>query len=137
MRSRSTLLFFSVCAVADFILGYIKGHSIGAGVAWTIFGLPFTVVLYSLVIVLWKGKHESVAGAPLDGNGGMKREEVESILRANVGNRVRVTFTDGESLYVNITKVDFDGFIHSGADGTEPAHYWTRYEFVKLVEPSK
>jgi hypothetical protein len=61
--------------------------------------------------------------------------EVESTLQANSGKRVRVTFEDGTIQSVDIHSVDSEGFLHSGPDGIEPAHWWTRFEEVTSVEP--
>ncbi len=62
MNPRTPLVFFSICAVADFGLGYIRGHSIGSGVLAMIFGLPLTALLYLILKAIWKSNDGS--GAP-------------------------------------------------------------------------
>jgi hypothetical protein len=42
---RSAVPFFAICAVIDFAWGCIKGHSVLAGVAAIVFGLPLTFLL--------------------------------------------------------------------------------------------
>jgi hypothetical protein len=64
----------------------------------------------------------------------MTPDEVAAALRANIGNRVRLTFADGVIQSVDIGSVDDEGVLHSGADGHEPKHYWTRFESITLVE---
>jgi hypothetical protein len=51
-----------------------------------------------------------------------------------IGKRVRLTFDDGVIQAVDIGAVDDEGVLHSGADGGEPSHYWTRFEGITLVE---
>lgn len=59
---------------------------------------------------------------------------MKAALATHVGNRLRVTFVDGMTQAVDIASVDDEGFLHSGADGTEPGTYWTRFDSVtKLV----
>jgi len=65
----------------------------------------------------------------------MTREEVQTVLRANIGQRLHITFDDNVVWSTDITSVDDEGFLHSGPDGTEPDGYWTRFEGVLLIEP--
>jgi len=46
MNRLGALLFFSICAVIDFVWGCIKWHSVAAGVVAIIDGLPLSVLLY-------------------------------------------------------------------------------------------
>lgn len=64
----------------------------------------------------------------------MSREEVILALMANQGKRVRVTFDDDVVQDIDIHSVDEEGVLHSGPDGNDPAHFWTRFEDVRLVE---
>jgi hypothetical protein len=64
-------------------------------------------------------------------------DEVKAALRVNVGKRVRVTFADGVIQSVDIASVDDEGVLHSGPDGIELAHWWTRFESINEVEPGK
>jgi hypothetical protein len=59
MNRLSPLLFFSICAVIDFVWGCIKWHSVAAGLVAIVGGLPLTVVLYFLFSVFRKGKEDS------------------------------------------------------------------------------
>ena len=51
---RTPLVFFSICAVVDFVLGLIRGRSVVSGVAAIVAGLPLTVVLFLLFRTFWK-----------------------------------------------------------------------------------
>jgi hypothetical protein len=42
----SFLVFFSICAVVDFVFGFIKWHTLGSGVAAAFLGLPLTALLF-------------------------------------------------------------------------------------------
>jgi hypothetical protein len=46
MNRPSPLLFFSICAVVDFRFGYIKWHTVGAGVVAIVCGLPLSAFLF-------------------------------------------------------------------------------------------
>jgi hypothetical protein len=46
MNRLSPLVFFSICAVIDFVWGYIKWHSVAAGLVAIVGGLPLTAFLY-------------------------------------------------------------------------------------------
>ena len=65
----------------------------------------------------------------------MKGNEVERELRKHEGRRVRITCDDGWTAAVDIRSVDDEGVLHSGPDGEEPAHYWTRFASITRVEP--
>ena len=64
----------------------------------------------------------------------MTLKEVEAVLRANVGKRLRITFDDGVIQSVDVSSIDDEGFLHSGPDGVDPQGFWTRFEGVKLVK---
>jgi len=61
MNRLSPLLFFSICAVIDFVWGSIKWHSVAAGIGAIIGGLPLTAVLYFLLGAWGKSKDDSDA----------------------------------------------------------------------------
>ena len=62
--------------------------------------------------------------------------EAAEFLRAHEGQRVLVTWNDGESQCVGINAVDNEGFLHSGPDGIEQRYWWTRFESITaLVVP--
>ena len=63
----------------------------------------------------------------------MTPKEVESFLRAHIGQRLRVTFSDGVIQSVDIDSVDEEGFLHSGPDGENPQSFWTRFEGVSSL----
>lgn len=63
----------------------------------------------------------------------MTPQEVEAMLHAHEGKRVRITFLDGVVQTVDIHSVDDEGFLHSGANGAEPACYWTRFDGVREI----
>ena len=46
MNRLNPTAFFRVCAVVDFALGWIKWHSVAAGVAAILFGLPLNALLF-------------------------------------------------------------------------------------------
>ena len=64
----------------------------------------------------------------------MTPEEVQAAVTANLGKRVRVTFSDGVVQAVDVGSVDDEGFLHSGPDGIDQKYFWTRFESVTLVE---
>ena len=69
----------------------------------------------------------------------MTRSDIKALLQANDGQRVRLTFDDGVEWTVDISSVDDEGVLHSGPDGIEPAHWWTRFESIigaEALEPS-
>jgi hypothetical protein len=59
MNRPSSLVFFSIGAVADFALGYIKWHTLGSGVAAVFFGLPLTALLFFGFRAFGKGNDDS------------------------------------------------------------------------------
>ena len=65
----------------------------------------------------------------------MSHDEIRAALQANVGKRVRITYTDGVTEIVDISSVDVDGvgFVGSGPNGENPAGFWTRIESVSDV----
>jgi hypothetical protein len=64
----------------------------------------------------------------------MTPDEVRVTLLANEGKRVRITWDDGVSQSVDIHSVDDEGVMHSGPDGIEPAHWWTRFDSISDVK---
>ncbi len=62
--------------------------------------------------------------------GTMTTQEAEAFLRTHVGQRLRVTFSDGVIQCVDIDSVDDEGFLHSGPEGEKPRWFWTRFENV-------
>jgi hypothetical protein len=64
----------------------------------------------------------------------MTFEELFKILNANIGKRLRITFSDGVAQTVEITSVDEEGFVHSGPDGVDRDAFWTRFEDVSVTE---
>ncbi|MDT8070732.1 MAG: hypothetical protein ROO76_21435 [Terriglobia bacterium] len=66
----------------------------------------------------------------------MPMDTAVQLLRANVSKRMRVTFTDGVTQLIDIDWVDDEGFGHSGANGTDPKAYWTRFEGIAHLEPA-
>ena len=54
MNRPSPLIFFAICAVVDFVFGYIKWHTVGSGIVAIICGLPLTGFLFLCFIHLRK-----------------------------------------------------------------------------------
>lgn len=46
MKRPSPLVFFSICAVVDFVFGLVKWHFLLAGIVAIVCGLPLTGLLY-------------------------------------------------------------------------------------------
>jgi len=46
MKHPTALAFFSICAVIDFVFGWIKWNSVVAGVVAIVCGLPLTALLF-------------------------------------------------------------------------------------------
>ena len=80
---------------------------------------------------------QSVFVRDMGGRVTMTPSEVKERLTASAGRRVRVTFTDGVILAVDIGSIDDEGFVHSGPEGSDPDLYWTRFESVISVEPNE
>jgi len=59
----------------------------------------------------------------------MTPQQAKAFLRAHTGQRVRVTFSDGEVQSVDIHTVDDEGFVHSGPDGDNEL-FWTFFSGV-------
>lgn len=64
----------------------------------------------------------------------MTPQEARDVLVRNVNKRVRISFFDGVVQNVDVSSVDDEGFVHSGADGENPTGYWTRFESVTRVD---
>ncbi|QNI35374.1 hypothetical protein [Edaphobacter albus] len=65
----------------------------------------------------------------------MVRNEILDVLHANIGQHLRITFTDGIVQSVEIDSVDDEGFLHGGPEGGNPQAFWTRFENIALIEP--
>ena len=61
MNRLSPMVFFALCAVFDFVWGYIKWHSAIAGLVAIVGGLPVTVFLF---FVLRAFGNDDDSGAP-------------------------------------------------------------------------
>ncbi|PYX05742.1 MAG: hypothetical protein DMG88_20595 [Acidobacteria bacterium] len=59
MNRPGALVFFSICAVVDFVLGCIKWHSVGAGLIAVISGLPLTALLFLVFRTFPTGNDDS------------------------------------------------------------------------------
>jgi hypothetical protein len=59
MNRSSPLVFFSICAVVDFVFGYVKWHTLGSGVVAIFCGLPLTALLFLGFGVFGKGNDDS------------------------------------------------------------------------------
>jgi len=59
MRRPTPLVFFSICAVVDFVFGFIKWHSVLSGVVAIVCGLPLTALLFLAFRASWKGNDDS------------------------------------------------------------------------------
>ncbi len=62
MNRRTPLVFFSTCAVVDFVFGFVKWRSFVAGIVAIVCGLPLTGLLFFGFRSSWKGNDDS--GAP-------------------------------------------------------------------------
>ena len=58
MNRPSALVFFLICAVVDFVFGYIKWHSFVGGIGAIIGGLPLTALLFLLFRAGANGKED-------------------------------------------------------------------------------
>lgn len=61
MNRPSSLAFFSIGAVVDFVFGCIKWHSILAGIFGIVCGLPLTGLLYLSFRARWNGDGDTSA----------------------------------------------------------------------------
>jgi len=59
MNPRSALVFFSICALVDFVFGYVKWHTVLSGVGAIIGGLPLSVLLFFFLRAFSKVGDES------------------------------------------------------------------------------
>jgi hypothetical protein len=62
MNRPTPLVFFSICAVVDFVWGGIKWHSVIAGIVAIVCGLPLTALL--LIVFRAFGKTNDDSGTP-------------------------------------------------------------------------
>jgi hypothetical protein len=49
MNPRTPLVFFSICAVVDFVFGLVKFHSVVGGIVAIVCGLPLTGLLFLIL----------------------------------------------------------------------------------------
>jgi hypothetical protein len=61
MNRPTPLVFFSICAVVDFVWGCVKWHSVIAGVVAVVCGLPLTVLLFLVFGAFGKANDDSSA----------------------------------------------------------------------------
>jgi len=59
MNRPTPLVFFSICAVVDFVFGYMNWHSVIAGIVAIVCGLPLTGLLFLGFRASSKGNDES------------------------------------------------------------------------------
>jgi hypothetical protein len=59
MNRPTPLVFFSICALVDFAVGYMKWHSVIAGIVAIVCGLPLTVLLFLGFRASWKDNDDS------------------------------------------------------------------------------
>jgi hypothetical protein len=59
MNPRSPLVFFSICALIDFVFGYVKWHSVLSGVGAIIGGLPLSALLFFVLRPSWNASDKS------------------------------------------------------------------------------
>ena len=59
MNRPTPLVFFSICAVIDFVWGCIKWHSVVAGLVAILCGLPLTALLFLGFRALGKDNDDS------------------------------------------------------------------------------
>jgi hypothetical protein len=68
----------------------------------------------------------------------MTSEEIARILRANVDQRVHVTWDDGQTEWVTVLTVDEEGFVYDRVP-PDPAtpYYWNRFDEIVEVQPAE
>ncbi len=77
----------------------------------------------------------------------MASGDAEHVLRASVGKRIRIVFTDGLGESVQVEWVDDEGFGYSGPEPStyarnyelvapNPTRYWTPFEAIASIESS-
>lgn len=71
--------------------------------------------------------------ATVDG-AALRTEEIILCLRASLGRRMRVAFSDGVVQAVIIGPVDDAGFLHCDADAADGQAFWTRFKDVEALE---
>jgi hypothetical protein len=59
MNRPTPVVFFSICALVDFLFGLVKWHSVLAGIVAIVCGLPLTGLLFLGFRPSWKGKDDS------------------------------------------------------------------------------
>jgi hypothetical protein len=66
MNRPSPLVFFSICAVVDFVFGLVKWHSLLAGIVAIVCGLPLTGLLYLGLRAMSNGNDGSGASGKIE-----------------------------------------------------------------------
>jgi hypothetical protein len=75
----------------------------------------------------------------------MASHDIEQVLRANIGKRIRVVFTDGSGELVEINWVDDESFGYSGPDSSTYARsfelvasgrYWAPFVAIASIDSS-
>jgi len=61
-------------------------------------------------------------------------DEIQSVVKANVGKKVRVVWNDRIIQWVDVASCDDEGFMHSGPDGENPSTYFTRFDTVERID---
>jgi hypothetical protein len=64
----------------------------------------------------------------------MSPEEVEAFVCANPGKMARLKWADGAVQAVLVDCADQEGFLHSGPNGKDPRHFWSRFGDVIFAE---
>jgi len=59
MNRPSAFIFFSICAVVDFVIGVMKWHSVVAGIVAIVCGLPLTGLLFLGLMASWNSNDDS------------------------------------------------------------------------------
>jgi hypothetical protein len=59
MKHSNAPIFFLICAMVDFVFGWIKWHSVVAGVVAIVCGLPLTALLFLIFRARWNGSDRS------------------------------------------------------------------------------
>jgi hypothetical protein len=63
MKHPTALAFFSICAVIDFVFGWIKWNLVVAGVVAIVCGLPLTALLFLIFRARRNGTDQSLIPA--------------------------------------------------------------------------
>ncbi len=61
MNRPTPLVFFSICALIDFVFGLVKWHSVAAGIVGMVCGSPLTALLFFVFKALRRANGNSSA----------------------------------------------------------------------------